>query len=61
MKLTKKQIELIRSHTPEDLKGKQDRIKESIGYYQPREANWSYFAGWNYDGILIVTRFGEVM
>lgn len=61
MKLTKKQIEIIRAHTPEDLKGKQDRIMESLGYYQPIDANWSYCAGWNYDGILIVTRFGEVM
>ena len=61
MKLTKKQIDAIREHTPAELKGKQDHIRESLGYYMPSGANWSYCAGWNYDGILIVTRFGEVM
>lgn len=60
-KLTKKQIDLIRSHTPADLKGKQMTISQTLGYFQPCEANWAYLAGWTHDGNLIVTRFGEVM
>lgn len=61
MKLTKKRIDSIREHTPDSMKGKQDHIRDTLGYYQPSGANWSYCAGWNYDGVLIVTRFGEVM
>lgn len=59
--LTKKQIETIRRHTPEALKGTQVMICETLGYFQPAGANWSYRAGWTRDGILVVTRFGEVM
>ncbi len=61
MKLTKKQIDIIRAHTPEELKGTQTTISQTLGYFQPYEANWSYLAGWTYDGVLVVTRFGEVM
>lgn len=61
MKLTKKQIDMIRQHTPENLKGKQVTISHTLGYFQPYEANWSYVAGWTYDGLLVVTRFGEIM
>ena len=61
MKLTKKQIDAIRRKTPASLKGKQDRIYTELGYYRPSNANWSYIAGWNRDGQLIVIRCGEVM
>lgn len=61
MKLTRKQIEAIRDHTPDDMKGKQVRIDEVLGTYQKSGANWSYIAGWTYDNVLVVTMFGEVM
>lgn len=61
MKLTKKQIDMIREHTPKELKGKQVCISYTFGTFQPFEANWSWVAGWTHDGILVVTRFGEVM
>lgn len=61
MKLTRKQIEAIRSHTPEELKGKQVRIAETLGTYQKSGTNWSYIVGWTAEGYLVVTRFGEVM
>lgn len=61
MKLTKKQIDAIRAHTPEEMKGKQTHISESLGYYMPTNANWSYQAGWTFEGVLVVLRFGEVM
>ena len=61
MKLTKKQIDAIRAHTPEELKGKQVHFAETLGYFQKSGANWSYIAGWTYDGALVVTRFGEVL
>ena len=64
MKLTRKQIELIKEHTPQELKGRQDfRIVVDFGRYQPSNANWSYKAGYiNYNGLmlLVVTRFGEI-
>ena len=59
--MTKKQIDLIREHTNPDLKGKHLTISTRLGYFQPREANWAYVAGWTHDGHLVVTRFGEVM
>ena len=50
MKLTKKQIEIIRKNTPNELKGKQISICQTLGYYQPTGANWSYIAGYiNYN------------
>ena len=61
MKLARKQIDLIRAHTPAELKGKHVSIAQMLGYFQPTEANWSYIAGWTHDGQLVVTRFGEVM
>lgn len=64
MKLSKKQIELIKANTPDKYKGKQAMIVDSLGYFMPAGANWSYRAGWAvFDGVcvLVVTRFGEVM
>lgn len=61
MKLTRKQIETIRSHTPDSMKGKQVKIDDVLGTYQKSGANWSYIVGWTYDNILVVTAFGEVM
>ena len=61
MKLTKKQIDLIRKNTPDALKGTQTTIRDFLGSFTPSGANWSYYAGWTRDGILVVTRFGEVM
>lgn len=61
MKLTKKQINLIAQHTPADLVGTHQGIVTDLGYYQPAGANWSYHAGWTYDGQLVVTQFGHVV
>ena len=61
MNLTKKQIELIRENTPEELKGYYVSIKTTLGYFQPSGANWRWVAGWTYEGQLVVTRFGEIM
>lgn len=66
MKLTRKQIEVIRENTPQELKGRQTTISQSLGYFQPSGANWSYCAGWarleaNKPMVLVVTRFGEIM
>lgn len=65
MKLTKKQIDIIRANTPDTLKGRQDFLTlADFGYYQPYGANWSYQAGFiNYNGIriLVVKRFGEII
>lgn len=61
MKLTRKQIEIIRSHTPDYMRGKQVKIDDVLGTFQKSDANWSYIAGWTYDGELVVTVFGEVM
>ena len=69
MKLTKKQIEIIRKNTPNEIKGMQRaNIKAEylgeFGYYQPSGANWAYIAEYiKYNGqpLLIVTQFGEIM
>ena len=69
MKLTKKQIEIIRANTPNEIKGKQasninEAYGEQLGYYQPSGANWAYIAQYiTYNGIkyLVVTQFGEIM
>lgn len=69
MKLTKKQIEIIRSNTPREIVGKQRAsIKAQylgeFGYFHPVNANWSYIAEFlKYNGqpLLIVTSFGEIM
>lgn len=60
MKLTKKQIDIIIRHTKKSLKGKYASISTTLGYYTPSGANWSYVAGWTYDGYLVVTVFGQV-
>lgn len=64
MKLTKKQIDIIRAYTPRALKGKQKSLYTILGYYRPSSANWSYVAGYIKYGNrmhLVVTRFGEIM
>lgn len=61
MKLTKKQIEIVKEMTRQELKGTQRGIVRDLGYYMPSNANWSYHVGWDYEGNLICTRFGEVM
>lgn len=69
MKLTKKQIEIIRRNTPAEIVGMQRqhinaKYIEKLGYYQPANTNWSYIAEYiSYKGqpLLIVTRFGEIM
>lgn len=69
MKLTQKQIEIIRENTPKEIKGKQytninEAYGDTLGYYQPSGANWAYTAQYiTYKGIkyLVITRFGEIM
>lgn len=61
MKLTKKQIEIIRKQTREELKGQQKSICVTLGFFHPTAANWCWVAGWTFEGDLVVTRFGEVM
>lgn len=61
MKLTKKQIEIIRKQTKKELKGQQKSICVTLGFFHPSDANWSWVAGWTFEGDLVVTRFGEVM
>lgn len=64
MKLTKKQIEIIRENTPKELKGLHNSFIEDFGYYQKSGANWSYLAGYvEYNGlrILVVKVFGEII
>ena len=59
-KLTKRQSRASGAHTPAGLKGQQVQLDESLGCYQPAAANWCYRAGWTRDGVLVVTRFGEI-
>lgn len=69
MKLTRKQIDIIRENTPKELKGKQassvnEKYGEVLGYFQPSQANWSYTAQYitvNNIKYLVATRFGEIM
>ena len=64
MKLTKKQIETIKANTPEELKGLQVYLWDTLGYYQKTGANWSYVVGYTtYKGVMlpVVTMFGEVL
>lgn len=67
MKTNYQDIKDVIRFTPEELKGK-TRLDFSyyleIGYYIPRNANWSYIvAVVDYDGYLtrVVTRFGEII
>ena len=65
MKLTRKQIDIIRENTPTELKGKQAGYSLcTLGLYTPTGANWSYIAKYiNHNGapVLVVTQFGEIM
>ena len=69
MKLTKKQIEIIRQNTPAEIVGKERssigaQYLGKLGDYQPSGANWAYIAEYiKYNGqpLLIVTQFGEIM
>ena len=65
MKLTKKQIDIIRANTPAELRGSSDyKIQDILGTYQKCSANWSYKAGYiKYNGasVLVVTAFGEII
>lgn len=61
MKLTRKQIELVRQMTKCWLVGKHVSISTTLGYYQPSNANWCYIVGWTSEGDLVCTRFGKVM
>lgn len=69
MKLTKKQIEIIRQNTPAEIVGKQmasigAQYLREFGYFKPANANWVYVAKYiRYNGhsLLIVTQFGEIM
>ena len=69
MKLTKKQIEIIRQNTPAEIVGKHRATINAeylgeFGYFQPANANWAYIAEYiKYNGqpLLIVTQFGEIM
>lgn len=65
MKLTKKQIEIIRENTPEELKGVNTAYTiTDFGYYRPRWANWAYHAVYvSYKGVpvLVVKQFGQII
>lgn len=61
MRLTKKQIDIIILKTKKELKGKNISICNILGTYTKYGANWSYVAGWTYEGDLVATRFGEVL
>lgn len=61
MKLTYKQIKMIIENTRKDLKGTHQSIYQELGYYMPSGANWSYIAGWTYDGNLVVSQFGQIL
>lgn len=64
MNLTKKQIEIIKQYTPQELKGKQISLYSTLGYFRPVMANWSFIAGYVlYKDVyvLVVTRFGEIL
>lgn len=62
-RLTKRQIQQIIIHTPEELHGKalgSAAMVETLGCFQPEDANWSYQAGWLNDGQLVVMVFGII-
>ena len=60
MNLTKKQIDLIIENTKKEIKGTHQSIYITLGFFTKAGANWSYHAGWTYEGDLVVTVFGEV-
>lgn len=67
--MTRKQINLIRETTPNELKGHQIsrtdcKRLETVGRCQKSSANWSdivELVEYNGNKILVVTRFGEVI
>ena len=61
MKLTKKQIEIIRKNTPAELVGTYQTIVSELGYFQKYDANWAYHAGFTKTGVLVVTVYGKVI
>lgn len=65
MKLTKKQIEIIRENTPKELKGVNTAYTiADFGYYRPSWANWPYIACYvKHKGlpILVVKQFGQII
>ena len=64
MRLTKKQIEIIRENTPKELKGQHASIEQDFGYFMKSGANWAYCAGYitrNNTKYLVVTVFGEII
>lgn len=64
MKLTYKQINIIRRNTPEFLKGFHYSFIEDFGHFQKSGANWSYLAGYiEVEGVryLVVKVFGEII
>lgn len=66
MKLTKKQIDMIKLYTPNELHGQPVKgwTGYELGYYQPAGANWAYHAQYiEYNGapVLVVTQFGHIV
>ena len=66
MKLAKSDITSVISHTSSTLDGADIRAMKTIllGYYTPRDANWSYelhSASIDNEPILLVSRFGQVI
>jgi len=69
MKLTRKQIEVIRENTPSELKGYHHGFIADFGYFMPRGANWSYRVGWvrrdvnntSTDLVLVAKQFGKII
>lgn len=66
MKLTRKQIDIIKLYTPNELRGQPVKgwTGYELGYYQPAGANWAYHAQYiDYNGvpILVATQFGHIL
>lgn len=66
MKLTKKQIDIIKLYTPKELQGQPVKgwAGYELGHYQPAGANWAYHAQYiDYNGapVLVITQFGHVV
>lgn len=61
MNLTLKQLKIISKQINRKLIGKSCSIMTTLGYYQPRNANWAYVVGWDYYGNLVITQFGQVV
>ena len=64
MKLSKKQIEIIRRNTPKALKGRFVRIDTTLGHFSQTYSSASYTAGYIKYGNrmqLVVTVYGKVV